>query len=123
MTAPVPKHVELHLHANPSFIKFTKAVKALSGSYSACRGNNRIRFVVLPWTDEGRKLANRLFVKFGYGEKITCIMRGVDRYNEQNVPSWVVVQYIPKKTTDPMARLLELYERAFQQAVDRKILV
>jgi hypothetical protein len=126
MEAPEPKHVELHLYGEPSFTKFAKQVKALGGHYSACRGMQRTRYVVLPWTEAGRKLANRLFAKYGTptsGKKgVTVIARGVDKYNEQHVPAWVTVQYIEKKENDPMGKLLELYRKAFQQAVDRKIL-
>jgi len=122
MDAPEPKHVELHLYGNPTFTRFTKQVKALGGHYSACRGHQQTRYVVLPWTEAGLKLANRLFVKFGSGKKITCIVRGVDKYNEQNVPAWVTVQYIPKDSENPMDTLLGLYRKAFQQAVDRNIL-
>lgn len=126
MDAPEPKHVELHLYGNPTFTKFAKQVKALGGHYSACRGHQQTRYVVLPWTEEGRKLANRLFAKYGTpssGKKgVTVIARGVDKYKEQNVPAWVTVHYIPKNTADPMAAMLELYRKMFQQAVDRSII-
>jgi len=112
---PAPKSVELHLRPSPEFSRYSKKVKALGGRYSECRGNAYKRFVHLPWTEEGRALANRLIEEFGYG-KTTAIVRGVDPFRGKHVHAWVRVHSIDCFEIDPCGKLLESYEAAFLRA-------
>lgn len=112
---PQPKAVELHLGTSPEFSKYSKKVKALGGKYSDCRGYNNKRFVTLPWSNEGRELANKLIVEFGR-KPTTAIVRGVDRYNGKHVHAPVVVHQIDKDASDPCESLRIAYEAAFERA-------
>jgi len=118
---PTPKSVELHLSSDPQFTKkYGKAVKALGGRYNECRGNSYRRFVTLPWTDEGRSLANKLVAEFGTGSllcgKTTLIVRGSDTFRKKHVHAWVIVHKVARGSVDPCGVLLGLYEAAFLKA-------
>lgn len=113
---PQPKAIELHLGTSPEFTRYSKKVKALGGKYSDCRGNASKRFVTLPWSDEGRALANKLFEEFVWCQKTTLIVRGVDSYRNKHVQAWVIVHKIDKGETDACTALLKKYEAAFEQA-------
>lgn len=115
---PTPKSVELHLSASPEFSRYSKKVKALGGQYSECRGNTYKRFVDLPWTEEGRALANKLIAEFGYGKKVktTAIVRGVDSFRGKHVHAWVIVHKVDCFEADPCRKLLESYEAEFLKA-------
>lgn len=119
-----PGSVELHLNPDPSLPRrFGKRIKKMGGSYRAARGHADTRFVSIPWTAEGRDLANTLVEQFGrdFGSKKTvCIMRGGEI--KHTFPAWVVVQNVPTKCADPMAAALGLYQGKFDQAVKRKII-
>jgi hypothetical protein len=64
--APIVHALELHLSSDATFTSGTWArkVKNLDGKYSECRGYDDTRFVVLPNTAPGRKLAAELMAKF-----------------------------------------------------------
>ncbi len=113
---PQPKAVELHLGTSPEFTRYSKKVKALGGRYSDCRGNAYKRFVDLPWTPEGRELANKLIAEFGRGKRTTAIVRGVNSYKGKHVNAPVVVHYIDRNASDPCESLRLAYEAAFEQA-------
>ena len=118
---PTPESVELHLSSNPEFTKkYGKAVKALGGRYSECRGDAHRRFVTLPWNDEGRSLANKLVAEFGTGSllcgKTTLIVRGGETFRRKHVHAWVVVHKVARGSVDPCGVLLGLYEAAFLKA-------
>lgn len=113
---PQPKAVELHLGTSPEFSKYSKRVKALGGKYSDCRGNTSKRFVTLPWTPEGRELADKLVAEFGWSKKTTLIVRGVDRFRNKHVHAWVIVHHVVPSEGNACERLLAKYEAAFEQA-------
>jgi hypothetical protein len=113
---PQPTEVELHLGTSSDFSRYSKRVKALGGRYSDCRGNASKRYVTLPWSDEGRALANKLFEEFVWCQKTTLIVRGVDSYRNKHVHAWVIVHKIDKGETDACTALLKRYEAAFEQA-------
>ncbi len=115
---PAPKSVELHLRPSPEFSRYSKKVKALGGQYNECRGNAYLRFVHLPWTEEGRALANKLIAELGYGKtvKTVVVVRGVDSFRGKHVHAWVVVHKIDCFEADPCGRLSESYEAAFLRA-------
>lgn len=115
---PAPKSIELHLASSPEFSRYSKKVKAIGGSYSACRGNCYKRYVSLPWTDEGRALANKLIAEFGRGKSNSnrgtpVVARGVDRFRGKHVNAPIVVQYIDKSESDPCGKFWGLYEADF----------
>lgn len=115
---PAPKSVELHLRPYREFSRYSKKVKALGGRYNECRGNAYKRFVHLPWTEEGRALANKLIAELGYGKtvKTVVVVRGVDSFRGKHVHAWVIVHKIDCFEADPCGRLLESYEAAFLRA-------
>lgn len=113
---PQPKEVELHLGTSPEFSKYSKKVKALGGKYSDCRGNTSKRFVTLPWTPEGRELADKLVAQFGRGRDTTLIVRGVNRFRNQHVHAWVIVHHVAPSEGNACERLLAKYEAAFEKA-------
>lgn len=113
---PQPKEVELHLGPSASFTKYSKRVKALGGKYSDCRGNTYKRFVTLPWTPEGRELADKLVAEFGWSKDTTLIVRGVDRFRGKHVHACVVVHHVAASEGNACGRLLAKYEAAFEQA-------
>lgn len=117
---PAPKSVELQLSPSPEFSRYSKKVKALGGRYNECRGNAYRRFVTLPWTEEGRELANKLAAEFGTGShlcgKTTLIVRGVDSFRNKHVHAWVIVHKITRSDADPCGTLLAKYEAAFLRA-------
>jgi len=61
-----PLQVELHLDGSPDFTRkgWARKVKAIGGRYSECRGIDTRRFVTLPASDEGLKLAAELSKAF-----------------------------------------------------------
>ena len=113
---PQPTEVELHLGTSPEFTKYSKRVKALGGKYSDCRGNTSKRFVTLPWTPEGRELADKLVAEFGWSKKTTLIVRGVERFRNQHVHAWVIVHHVVPSEGNACERLLAKYEAAFEKA-------
>ncbi len=120
---PAPKSIELHLSPSPEFSRYSKKVKALpGGQYSECRGNSHQRYVQLPWTAEGRALANKLVAEFGHvATKLhrgtVIIARGVPgAFRGKHVHAHVVVQYIDKTEADPCGKFLAKYEAAFLRA-------
>ena len=113
---PQPKAVELHLGTSPEFSKYSKKVKSLGGRYSHCRGDASKRFVTLPWTPEGRELADSLVAEFGRGRDTTLIVRGVDRFRNKHVHAWVVVHHVVPSEGNACERLVAKYEAAFEQA-------
>lgn len=113
---PQPKSIELHLGTSPEFTRYSKKVKALGGRYSDCRGHASKRYVTLPWSDEGRALANKLFEEFVWCPKTTLIVRGVDSYRNKHVQAWVIVHKIDKGEPDACTALLKKYESAFEKA-------
>jgi hypothetical protein len=113
---PQPKAVELHIGTSPEFSKYSKKVKALGGKYSDCRGNTYKRFVTLPWTPEGRELADTLVAKFGRGGDTTLIVRGVDRFRNKHVHACVIVHHVVPSEGNACERLLAKYEAAFEKA-------
>ncbi len=114
---PTPKSVELHLSSDPHFAKkYGKAVKALGGRYSECRGHSNARYVTLPLTCEGRSLANKLVAEFGRGRRTTVIARDVESFRGKHVHAPVVVHYIDQAEADPCGKLLSSYEAAFLKA-------
>ena len=121
---PAPRSVELHLSPSPEFSRYgySKKVKTLGGRYSQCRGDAYRRYVTLPWTEEGRELANELVTKFSTGPKTTLIVRGDDSFRGRHVHAWVIVHKIDRGDADPCGSLLARYEfaflRAFPDAVD-----
>ena len=116
---PTPKSVELHLSGDPAFTKkYGKAVKALGGRYSECRGHSNTRFVDIPWTDEGRSLADKLIADFGKGEKRTVVVfRGLDRtFRGKHVHAPVVVHGVSQHDVAPVEVAFKAYEAAFLKA-------
>jgi hypothetical protein len=113
---PQPKAVELHLGTSPEFSKYSSKVKSLGGRYSHCRGDVSKRFVTLPWTEEGRALADKLVAEFGRGRGTTLIVRGVDRFRNKHVHAWVVVHHVVPSEGNACERLVAKYEAAFEQA-------
>lgn len=122
---PAPKSIELHLTGSPEFSRYSKKVKAIGGSYSACRGHSHTRFVHLPLDEAGRSLANKLIAEFGRGRNphargdsgTVVVVRGIPRdFRGKHVHAPVVVHYIDKAESDPCGKLLELYEDAFLRA-------
>jgi hypothetical protein len=113
---PAPKSVELHLSPSPEFSRYSKKVKALGGRYNQCRGNAHRRFVTLPWTDEGRTLANELVFEFRTSPKTTLIVRGGDSFRGKHVHAWVIVHKIDAGDADACGSLLAKYEFAFLKA-------
>lgn len=117
---PAPKSVELQLSPSPEFSRYSKKVKALGGRYNECRGNAYRRFVTLPWTDEGRELANKLVAEFGTGSlscgKTTLIVRGDETFRNKHVHAWVIVHKINRSDANPCGTLLAKYEDAFLKA-------
>ena len=117
---PAPKSIELHLGTSPEFSRYSKKVKALGGRYNECRGNAYRRFVTLPWTEEGRELANKLVAEFGTGSlqsgKTTLIVRGDETFRRRHVHAWVIVHKIDRGAADPCGAVLAKYEAAFLQA-------
>jgi hypothetical protein len=113
---PAPKSVELHLSPSPEFSRYSKKVKALGGRYNQCRGNAHRRFVTLPWTDEGRTLANELVFEFRTGPKTTLIVRGDDSFRGKHIHAWVIVHKIDAGDADACGSLLSKYEDAFLKA-------
>lgn len=125
---PEPKMVELHLSPDASLPKkHGSRIKASGGSYRHARGHVDTRAVFVPWTTEGRKLANELIDVYGKrcarpgkSPKTVCIVRGME--GQSKMPAWVVVHEIVTASCDPMAALLGMYQDAFDQAVRRKII-
>lgn len=77
---PAPEEMELHIYGNPEMPKrFGAKVKALGGSYSACRGYESTRFVYLPLTTEGFALAEELVAAYPDAGQTTVIFRGKAR--------------------------------------------
>lgn len=118
---PAPQSVELHLSTSPEFSRYSKKVKALGGRYSHCRGDVSRRFVTLPWTEEGRELANTLVAQFGTGSvicgKTTLIVRTCNRsFRGRHIHAWVIVHKIDRASSDPCGSLLAKYEAAFSRA-------
>ena len=113
---PQPKAVELHIGRSPEFSKYSKRVKALGGRYSDCRSYGTKRYVTLPWTPEGRDLADKLVAEFGYGNKTTLIVKGVDRFRNNHVHACVIVHHVVPSEGKACDRLLAKYEAAFEQA-------
>lgn len=110
---PHPGQIEIHLGGSPEFSRYSKKVKALGGKYTECRGYSYTRFVDLPFTDEGRELANRLVALFGK-PKTTIIVRGIPRdFRGRYIHAPVIVHYIDKTSADPCQDLLDSYEAAF----------
>jgi hypothetical protein len=73
---PFPKATvfELHVSNDPAFTrKFGKAVKAVGGDYSACRGYSSRRFVTVPCKAENFELVDRIADTF---HAKTIIVRG-----------------------------------------------
>ena len=67
-----PTFVRLDLNTRKLPAKYTKAIKAMGGRYSHCRGDAILRSVDLPLTDEGIELGNKLWEEFftpGWGTK------------------------------------------------------
>ncbi len=120
---PAPKSIELHLGGSPDFSRgYSAKVKALGGKYTACRGDSNTRFVTLPFTDEGRKLANTLVALFGKRET-TLIARGLPgSFRGRHIHAPVVVHHISASSVDPCQEFLASYEaeflRAFPDAVN-----
>ena len=113
---PHPGQIEIHLGGSPEFSRYSKKVKALGGKYTECRGHSHTRFVDLPFTDEGRELANRLVALFGK-PKTTIVVRGIPRdFRGKYIHAPVVVHYISKTSADPCQGLLDSYESAFLRA-------
>ena len=114
---PQPTSVELHLSGSPEFSKYSKRVRELGGKYSECRGwKSNERFVTLPWTAEGRELADRLVEKFGSSSgRTTAIIRGVGDFNGRHVPSGIIVRYVETHVEGGKFcdRLIRDYESAF----------
>lgn len=113
---PAPKSIELHLSGSPLFTKYSKKVKALGGRYSECRGHSHTRYVHLPFTSDGRALANRLVAEFSARPATTIIARGVDTFRGWHVPAPVVVQRVSRSAADPCSDFLAAYESAFLRA-------
>jgi hypothetical protein len=77
--------IELHLSPCPELVKrYGKRIKAIGGSYSACRGYDTKRFVDIPATDEGLILCDVLRDQFApmnrkgqrRRQRATVILRG-----------------------------------------------
>lgn len=113
---PAPRQIEIHLGTSPEFSRYSKKVKALGGRYSDCRGYASSRYVHLPWSDEGRALANKLIAELGKGSRTTVIVRGVDSFRGKHVHAPVIVHYINQQDADPCGALLAKYEAAFLRA-------
>lgn len=109
---PTPIDIDLHLNSSPEFSRYAKKVRALGGRYSECRGYSPKRYVTLPWTDDGRKLANLLISKFG--QPFTTVVAGVpESFRGAYVPAGVRVHTVPKDAADPCGTLESLYRKAF----------
>lgn len=128
---------EIHCNASPDFTrKYGRKVKAVGGTYSVCRGYSEKRYVKIPNTPEGRKVADAVIREFGRyhgsGRKNSCVVisRGVVEpiYANPNITtknwldmSWVPVQYVPRG--EGIDKAQEMVEKAAQQAVARGYVV
>lgn len=111
-----PTHVELHLSGSPDFPSvFGKRVKAAGGTYTACRGNRRGRFVTIPFTPDNYALINVLVRAYG-NRKTTMIARGT---GVSGSVSWMDVQYVSREEQEPCAVFLDRYWQAVRQVVER----
>ena len=115
---PQPKAVELHIGTSPEFSRYSKKVKALGGKYTDCRGYSSKRYVTLPWTEEGRALADKLVAEFGrrFSHGTTLIVRGVDTYRGRHVGASIVVQHVDPRDGNACELLLAKYESAFEKS-------
>jgi hypothetical protein len=120
-----PTLIEMHLSRNPEFVKegWSKRVKKVGGKYTACRGHSSdTRFVTVPLTDEGKKLANELLGKFprrvSTKKGTCCVFRG---NSTAFAPAWVCVQYA-SQSEDRVAGLLAAYNVAYEKAEERNLI-
>lgn len=106
--SPVVNTLELHIWGGPDFTRlaWARKVKDLGGRYSECRGYEDMRFVFLPNTAPGRKLAAELGAQFPYRGQLVLIFRDVEgTWQRGNGESNLVVQYLAAEGREPAAVL------------------
>jgi len=119
---------EIHIGSCSDFTRkgYGRKVKAVGGRFSTCRGYCDKRYVHIPDTPEGRKVADAVIKAFPAGAKTTIISRGVikavyegrEDYCRWGNMAWVPVQYVDPRsegTTEARAKC----EKAAQQAIRR----
>jgi hypothetical protein len=126
---PVVNTFELHIWGGPDFTRlaWARKVKDLGGSYSECRGYNDTRFVFLPNTAPGRKLAAEIGTQFPRRGKLTLIFRDVEgTWRRGEGSSNLTVQEIaaegrePAAVLDSIAGCLRRFEARAQAWWERK---
>lgn len=117
--APAPTSFELHLNPSPDFTRegWGRKVKAVEGKFAACRGHTDIRFVTVPNTDAGQKLADELVQHFPKHKRTTVICRGTGVSGDAS--SWITVQRVASfESSAPTEVVLDKYNAAFLDAVE-----
>lgn len=116
----VPTHVELQIGTDSEFTRrgFGRKVVRAHGRFSPARGNCCYRFVHLPVSEH--KLVDELLREFPAGPyKTVVVFRGG---GAERLPSWAVVQYVPRGTERGFAHAVDRFDKARQQAINRGII-
>lgn len=119
----VPERIRVDISPDPDFTKrgWGMRVRKLGGSYSECRGYSDKRFVNLPFTADGRILANQLTKAFPKpplfsGKKSRDKVTWVAENLPIGTPSWVAVHEVDSKAEFPDEDFIRQYQAALEQA-------